>query len=375
MESKSHEKISMITGITGQDGSWLADFLLEKGYFVYGIVRRSSNFNTQRIDHLRGNRNLKLSFGNLEDESSIQRIFSLIESNHPNYPILEVYHLGAQSHVKVSFEIPIETAQITGVGTLKLLECMHVSGLIPRIKMYNAASSELYGKIQAARQDENTPFHPRSPYAVSKLFSFWMTKQYREAYGLFGCNGILYNHESSRRGNTFVTKKITRFVGETIRSINKHTMDYGLTGPDRTQILETMKIGNLEALRDWSDARDMVKGMHLMLQQEKPDDFVLSSDENHSVREFIEIAFKKRNIQILWKGQGLEEKGYIKSTGQLLIEVSEHYFRPTEVDVLLGCSDKARSVLHWKPEITFNQMIDDMLKEDCPEFIEESELE
>jgi GDPmannose 4,6-dehydratase len=374
-ENKTESKIACVTGITGQDGSYLTDFLLEMNYFVYGMVRRASNFNTQRIDHLRSNPKLRTCFGNLEDESSIQRMFSQIELDHPGFSCLEIYHLGAQSHVKVSFEIPIETMQVTGVGTLKLLECIRVSGLIPRVKFYNATSSELFGKIQKPRQDEDTPFYPRSPYAVAKQMSFWMTKQYREAYGLFGCNGMLFNHESPRRGRTFVTRKVTEFIGTTITSINTHTFKRGSQCRDPNQVLETLKIGNLEARRDWSDARDMVRGMWLMLQQEKPDDYVLSSDVNHSVREFIEIAFQKRDMQIVWKGEGYEEKGYIAETGQLIIEVSEQYFRPTEVDVLLGCSDKARRILNWFPVIGFHQMIYDMLQEDCPHFLEEPELE
>ena len=351
-EKRATEKIAFITGLTGQDGSFLADFLLEKGYFVYGIVRRVSNINTQRINHLKSNPRFQFQFGNVEDFSSLQNMFFHIESKHPNYKRLEVYHLAAQSHVKVSFEIPIETTMSTALGTLNLLECIRNLQLIPRIRFYNAASSELFGKIQKPRQDETTPFYPQSPYAIAKQCAFWTTKLQREAYGMFACNGILFNHESRRRGYTFVTRKITRFVGQTLSTYPKIPA-------------ETMKIGNLEAMRDWSDARDMVRGMWMILQHDKPDDYVLSSDTNHSVREFIEIAFAKKGIKIQWEGVGLHEKGYDEVTGMLLIEVSEHYFRPAEVDVLLGDSTKARNILNWHPEITFDQMINDMLEKDC----------
>lgn len=339
-------KVALITGITGQDGSYLAEFLLSKGYVVWGIIRRASNFNTHRIDHLP---ELNLRYGDLVDSSNLLAILNEIKNTYlDNLEVLEVYNLGAMSHVKVSFEMPEYTADVDGVGVLRLLESIRNSGIQDKIRFYQASTSELYGKVVEVPQTEKTPFYPRSPYAVAKLYGFWITKNYREAYNLFACNGVLFNHESCRRSPTFVTRKIT------------YTLSMILRGER-----ERLVLGNLDAKRDWGHAKDMVRGMWLLLQQDKPDDYVLSTNEYHSVREFVEKAFALKGFDIAWKGEGVNEIGYDKNTGRELIFVSEKYFRPAEVEELLGDSTKARTELGWKPEYTFEQLVKEMVDYDC----------
>jgi GDPmannose 4,6-dehydratase len=326
---------ALITGITGQDGSYLAELLLEKGYDVHGIIRRSSSFNTDRIDHIyqdphEEGRRLTLHYGDLNDASSLNRILRIVRPD-------EIYNLGAQSHVKVSFDTPEYTAEIDGVGALRLLECIREVELRPRI--YQASSSEMFGATPPP-QNETTPFHPRSPYAVSKLFAYWATVNYREAYGLFGVNGILFNHESPRRGETFVTRKITRAVGR---------IKHGLQ--------ETLYVGNLEARRDWGYARDYVEAMWLMLQQDHPEDYVIATGVAKSVRQFCEIAFARAGFILAWHGEGVEEKGVDAATGRVLIEIDPRYFRPSEVDNLQGDASKAREKLGWTPRTTFEELV------------------
>lgn len=339
-------KVALITGITGQDGSYLAELLLSKGYKVWGIIRRASNFNTQRIDHLP---ELILRYGDLVDSSNLLAILNEIKNTYSDtLEVLEVYNLGAMSHVKVSFEMPEYTADVDGVGVLRLLEAIRSSGIQDKVRFYQASTSELYGKVVEVPQTEKTPFYPRSPYAVAKLYGFWITKNYREAYNLFACNGILFNHEGYRRSPTFVTRKITKGLGMILRG-------------ERDRLV----LGNLDAKRDWGHAKDMVRGMWLLLQQDKPDDYVLSTNEYHSVREFVEKAFALKGFDIAWKGEGVNEIGYDKNTGRELIFVSEKYFRPTEVEELLGDSTKARTELGWKPEYTFDQLVQEMVEHDC----------
>ena len=336
-------KKALITGITGQDGSYLAELLLEKGYQVHGIMRRSSSFNTERIDHLYQDTHIHgaklfLHYGDLTDSSSVSR---LIEKIQPD----EIYNLGAQSHVRVSFDIPEYTADADGIGTLRILDAIKESGI--KTKFYQASSSELYGKVQEIPQKETTPFYPRSPYAVAKLYAFWITVNYRESYNLFACNGILFNHESPRRGETFVTRKITRGLARIV------------TGKD-----DCLYLGNLDAKRDWGYAKDYVEGMWLMLQQEKPQDFVLATGEMHSVREFIQECCKILGIDLVWKGKGLKEVGIDKKTKKEIIRIDAKYFRPAEVDQLLGDPTKAKKILKWKPKTTFKQLVKIMLEED-----------
>ncbi|MFA6417349.1 MAG: GDP-mannose 4,6-dehydratase [Patescibacteria group bacterium] len=333
-------KKALITGITGQDGSYLAEFLLNKGYEVHGIRRAASVFNTERIDHLLGDKNLNfhLHYGDLIDSSNLNR---LLEEIKPD----EIYNLGAQSHVHISFQLPEYTAEIDGIGTLRLLDAIKGTGI--KTKFYQASTSELFGKVQEMPQTEKTPFYPRSPYGVAKLFSFWTVKNYREAYGLFACNGILFNHESPRRGRIFVTRKITEGIADIKASRNTKIM-----------------LGNLDAKRDWGYAPDYVEAMWLMLQQETPDDFVIATGETHSIREFCEEAFNLAGYEITWQGQGLEEKGVDKNTGQVLIEVDPKYFRPSEVDILMGDSSKALAQLGWKPKVTFKELVKIMLESD-----------
>lgn len=340
-------KIAIITGITGQDGSYLTEILLEKDYTVCGIIRRASNFNTQRIEHLFSNKNLILKYGDLTDSNLFHNLLRELECIF-DIEVIEIYNLGAMSHVKVSFDIPEYVAQVDGVSTVNILEAIRHSKLSKIIRFYQASTSELYGKVQAVPQDENTPFYPRSPYAVAKLYSYWIVKNYREAYGLFACNGILFNHESSRRGATFVTRKITKGLGKILRGE-----------------LEYLSLGNLDAKRDWGHAKDYCYGMYLMLQQYKADDYVLSSNETHSVREFVEKSFALKDITIKWKGEGVDEVGMDSRSGKVLIKVDPRYFRPTEVDLLLGDSTKARTNLGWKPTISFDELIDEMVKCDC----------
>ena len=326
-------KKALITGITGQDGSYLAEFLLAKGYEVHGLRRASSVFNTERIDHLINNHglNFHLHYGDLIDSSNLNR---LLEEIKPD----EIYNLGAQSHVHISFQVPEYTAEIDGLGTLRLLDAIKASGI--KTKFYQASTSELFGKVQEMPQTEKTPFYPRSPYGVAKLFSYWTVINYREAYNVFACNGILFNHESPRRGRIFVTRKITCAISD-IKNGKQ----------------EKLYLGNLEAKRDWGYAPDYVEAMWLMLQQDEPDDYIIATGETHSIREFCEEAFKIAGYEIIWQGQGLTEKGIDKNTGKILIEVDPKYFRPAEVDVLVGNSSKAFNKLGWKPKINFKELV------------------
>ena len=340
-------RIALITGITGQDGSYLSEILLDKNYIVWGIVRRVSSINTKRINHLFDNSNFILKYGDLSDTISIIEILNEIKIRYNNLERLEIYNLGAMSHVKVSFEVPEYTADINALGTLRILNAIKSLDLINITRFYQASTSEMYGKVVQVPQNENTPFYPRSPYGVSKLYGYWITKNYREAYNMYACSGILFNHESPRRGETFVTRKITIALGNII----KGTQD-------------KLILGNLDAKRDWGHAKDYCMGMYLILQQEKPDDYVLSSNEYHTVREFVEKAFLYKGIEILWKGTGTDEIGYDKNTNKEYIFVSNKYFRPTEVDELLGDSSKARLKLNWQPKYTFDQLIEEMVNRD-----------
>ncbi len=341
-------KRALITGITGQDGSYLAEFLLEKGYEVHGIKRRASLFNTQRIDHIyqdphSNHQWLKLHYGDLTDSSNLTRILSEVRPD-------EVYNLGAQSHVAVSFESPEYTADVDAIGTLRLLEAIRFLGLEKTTRFYQASTSELFGQVQEVPQRETTPFHPRSPYAVAKLYAYWICVNYREAYGMFACNGILFNHESPRRGETFVTRKITRGLANIAQGLE-----------------DCLYMGNIDALRDWGHAKDYVRMQWMMLQQEQPEDFVIATGKQYSVREFVEIAAREIGIDIRWEGQGAEEKGYDQSTGACLVEVDPRYFRPTEVETLLGDPSKAKQKLGWEPEISFEQLVAEMMREDLKE--------
>jgi GDPmannose 4,6-dehydratase len=335
------KKKILITGITGQDGSYMAEFLLRKGYEVHGIVRRTSLFNRHRIEGLFTDPHVKevditLHYGDIGDSSSINAIMSRVKPD-------ELYHLAAQSHVGVSFEVPEYTADITGVGTLRMLEA--VRNLSPKTRFYQASSSELFGKIQEPIQSETTPFYPRSPYATAKLYAYWICQNYREAYGIYASNGILFNHESPRRGENFVTRKIVLSIAKILRGE-----------------LDKLYIGNLNAKRDWGYAADYVEGMWMILQQEKPDDYVLATGETHSVREFIEEAFKHVGIQIEWKGKGVKEKGYDKKTGKMMVTVDPRYFRPNEVDILCGDYSKAKRDLKWEPKVKFKELVKIMMQ-------------
>lgn len=342
------KKVALITGVTGQDGAYLAEFLLKKGYQVHGVKRRSSLFNTARIDHLyrdlhERDVNFFLHYGDLTDSTSLIRIIREIQPE-------EIYNLAAQSHVAVSFESPEYTANADALGTLRLLEAVRILNLVKKTKFYQASTSELYGKVQETPQTEKTPFYPRSPYAAAKLYSYWITVNYREAYNIFACNGILFNHESPLRGETFVTRKITRAVAR---------IKLGLQ--------EKVYLGNLNAKRDWGHAADYVEAMWLILQQEKPDDYVIATGETYSVRDFVELAFAEIGVEIEWKGAGVQEKGFDKDTGTILVEIDPKYFRPTEVDMLLGDSTKAKKKLCWKPKITFKELVKMMVAADLKE--------
>ncbi len=344
----NNKKIALITGITGQDGSYLTEFLLNKGYEVHGIKRRSSSFNTSRIDHLyKGkhskNNNLFLHYGDLTDSLNIVR---LIKDINPD----EIYNLGAMSHVKVSFESPEYTANVDALGTLRILEAIRLLGKEKQIKFYQASTSELFGLVRETPQKETTPFYPRSPYGVAKLYGYWITVNYRESYDMFACNGILFNHESPRRGETFITRKITRAVCR----IKLGTQ-------------EKLYVGNIDAKRDWGHAKDYVEGMWLILQQDKPDDYVLATGITTSVRDFINMAFKNVDIEILWEGKGIDEKGIDKKTGKILVEIDPQYFRPAEVDLLLGDPAKANKILNWKPKYNLEQLCKEMIEEDMKE--------
>ena len=345
MTTKS--KVALITGTTGQDGSYLAEFLLEKGYIVHGIKRRASSFNTQRVDRIyqdphADNANFKLHYGDLSDTSNLVRI---VQETQPD----EIYNLGAQSHVAVSFESPEYTADVVGMGTLRLLEAIRILGLEKKTRFYQASTSELYGLVQEATQKETTPFYPRSPYAVAKLYAYWIVVNYREAYGMYACNGILFNHESPRRGETFVTRKITRALAR---------IKLGLQ--------DCLFLGNLDAKRDWGHARDYIEIQWLMLQQETPDDFVIASGVQFSVREFVNTAARELSMAIRWEGEGVNERGYWESAegDKLIVAVDARYFRPTEVETLLGNSSKAKEKLGWAPKITFDELVSEMVRED-----------
>ena len=338
-------KVALITGVTGQDGAYLAEFLLDKGYEVHGIKRRSSSFNTDRIDHLyqdphETDRKFVLHYGDLSDSMSLVRIIQKIQPD-------EIYNLGAQSHVAVSFETPEYTADTVGLGALRILEAIRISGLEKKTKYYQASTSELYGEVQETPQKETTPFYPRSPYAAAKLYAYWITVNYRLAYNIFAFNGILFNHESPIRGETFVTRKITRAVAAIKLGLQKK-----------------LYMGNLDAKRDWGHAKDYVKGMWLMLQQNKPDDYVLATGVSHTVREFIESAFLEIGEKIVWKGKGVEEVGFSKDSNKVLVEVDKRYFRPTEVNYLMGDATKACKILGWKASIEFSDLVKEMVKED-----------
>lgn len=339
------KKTALITGITGQDGAYLAELLLAKGYSVHGIKRRSSLFNTDRIDHLyhdphEQGYDFKLHHGDLTDSSSLTRIMQEVRPD-------EVYNLAAQSHVAVSFEEPEYTANSDAVGVLRLLEAIRIVGLGKTTKFYQASTSELYGLVQEIPQKETTPFYPRSPYGVAKLYGYWITVNYREAYGMFACNGILFNHESPIRGETFVTRKITRAIAR---------IKLGLQ--------DRLYLGNLNAMRDWGHARDYVEAQWRMLQQDKPEDFVIATGEQHSVRDFVGIAARDVGIDIRWDGEGLNEKGYDTTTGKCLVEVDPRYFRPAEVETLLGDPTKAKTKLGWTPKTSFAELVSEMMRED-----------
>ena len=340
--------VAFITGITGQDGSYLTELLLEKNYIVHGLIRRSSTINTSRIDHLINNPNLKLHYGDLTDGSCLFMCLSNIKTLYPDMYKLEIYNLAAQSHVKVSFEMPEYTADSDAFGTLKLLEAIRANNLESKCRFYQASTSELYGLVQEVPQKETTPFYPRSPYGVAKLYAYWIVKNYREAYNMFACNGILFNHESERRGHNFVTRKITLGLGKILRGEE-----------------DKLVMGNINSLRDWGHAKDYVEGMWRILQHEHPDDYVLATGNMYSVREFIEKSFALKGFNIKWKGEGVKEIGYDENTGRELIFINEKYFRPTEVEKLLGDSTKAREVLKWEPNIDFNQLVRLMVESDC----------
>ncbi len=338
-------KVALITGITGQDGAYLAEFLLRKGYVVHGIKRRASSFNTDRIDHLYQDphvkeQNLILHYGDLTDSMNLVRI---IQETQPD----EIYNLGAMSHVAVSFESPEYTADAVGMGALRILEAIRIAGLEKKTRYYQASTSELYGLVQESPQTEKTPFYPRSPYAVAKLYAYWITVNYREAYGMYACNGILFNHESPIRGETFVTRKITRAFARI-----------------KLDLQDKVYLGNLDAKRDWGHAKDYVEMQWLMLQQDNPEDFVIATGIQYSVRDFVNKAAIAVGIEMEWKGKGVEEKGYDKATGKCLVEVDKRYFRPTEVETLLGDPTKAKEKLGWVPQITLDEMVKEMVDND-----------
>ncbi len=341
-------KKALITGITGQDGSYLAELLLEKGYEVHGIKRRAASFNTGRIDHLYQDPHedkvrFILHYGDLTDATNLIRIFQEVQPD-------EVYNLAAQSHVQVSFETPEYTADTDALGTLRLLEAIRICGMEKKTKFYQASTSELFGKVQEVPQKETTPFYPRSPYAVAKLFAYWICINYREAYGIFACNGILFNHESPNRGETFVSRKITRAIARI-----------------KVGLQEKLYMGNLDAKRDWGHAKDYVYMQWLMLQQDEPEDYVIATGVQYSVRQCIELAAQNVGVRIKWQGSGLDEKGIDADTGNVIVEVDPRYFRPTEVDTLLGDPSKAKEKLGWKPKISFEQMIAEMVQSDLEE--------
>jgi GDPmannose 4,6-dehydratase len=357
-------KVALITGITGQDGAYLAELLLSKGYMVHGVKRRSSLFNTQRIDHLYedphiDNQKFKLHYGDLSDSTNLIRI---IQETQPD----EIYNLGAMSHVKVSFDVPEYTANTDGIGTLRILDAVRLLGLTKKTRIYQASTSELYGLVQEVPQKETTPFYPRSPYAVAKMYAYWITVNYREAYDMYACNGILFNHESPLRGETFVTRKITRGVAQ---------MALGMQ--------ETLYMGNIDSQRDWGHAKDYVEAMWLMLQQDKPEDFVISTGVTTPVREFIRMAFREVGVELEFKGEGVDEKGIVISSsnpdyqfkiGQVVLQIDPTYFRPTEVDLLIGDNTKAKTKLGWTPKYTLDMLVKEMVQADIEIFKKEKYL-
>lgn len=334
-------KVAMITGVNGQDGAYLSEFLLEKGYMVHGIKRRASTINTSRIDGLYNNprykNNFFLHYGDLTDSANMMRLIQEIQPD-------EIYNLAAQSHVQVSFELPLYTADVNALGPLRILEAMRTIGNGKKMKFYQASTSEMFGLVQETPQTEKTPFYPRSPYGVSKLYAHWITKNYREAYGIFACSGILFNHESPIRGETFVTRKIARAVARISQGLQ-----------------DELLLGNLDALRDWGHARDYVEAIWLILQQDEPDDFVIASGENHSVREFVELAFAQVGMQIAWRGSGVDEVGYDMDTNKELVRIASRYFRPTEVDILIGDASKAQKILGWQPKTSFTDLVKELV--------------
>lgn len=337
------KKKALITGITGQDGSYLAELLLEKGYEVHGIIRRSSTFNTSRIDHLYSNPqvygvSLFLHYGDLGDSSNLSRLLDKIQPD-------EIYHLGAQSHVRISFDIPEYTGDVVGLGTLRILDAMREVGI--NAKFYQASSSEMYGKVQEIPQTETTPFYPRSPYACAKLYAYWITKNYRESYDMFACNGILFNHESERRGENFVTRKITRGLARVKMGLDQQ-----------------LHLGNLNSVRDWGHAKDYVEAMWLMLQQPKADDYVIATSETHTVKEFVEETARMMGMNLSWQGEGLNEKAIDNLTGKVVVSIDPRYFRPAEVDLLVGDFSKAKRVLGWSPKVGFQELVQRMSKHD-----------
>lgn len=354
-------KTALITGVTGQDGAYLAELLLSKGYMVHGVKRRSSLFNTQRIDHIYedphiDNQHFRLHYGDLSDSTNLIRI---IQETQPD----EIYNLGAMSHVKVSFDTPEYTANADGIGTLRILEAVRLLGLTKKTKIYQASTSELYGLVQEVPQKETTPFYPRSPYAVAKIYAYWITVNYREAYDMFACNGILFNHESPRRGETFVTRKITRAIAQ---------MALGMQ--------DVLYMGNIDSQRDWGHAKDYVEAMWLILQQDKPEDFVISTGVTTRVRDFIKMAFNEVGVDVGFKGEGVDEVGYIKSTsnpdfafteGQIVVKIDPTYFRPTEVDLLIGDNTKAKTKLGWEPKYTVEMLVKEMMEADLELFKKE----
>lgn len=341
-------KVAFITGITGQDGSYLAELLLSKKYKVHGLIRRSSSINTSRIDHIFNDSNLILHYGDMTDSSCLNSIISSIKLRYIQMHRLEVYNLAAQSHVKVSFEMPEYTADADAFGTLKLLEAIKSNNLSHITRFYQASTSELYGLVQEIPQKETTPFYPRSPYGVAKLYAYWIVKNYRESYDMFACNGILFNHESERRGHNFVTKKITSGLGKILRGES-----------------DRLVMGNIDSERDWGHAEDYVEGMWRILQNDKPEDFVLSTGEKHTVREFIEKAFALKNIIISWRGSGVDEVGYDERTGKDYVFIDSKYYRPAEVELLIGDSSKAYKELGWKHNVSFDQLVERMVNHDC----------
>jgi GDPmannose 4,6-dehydratase len=341
-------KVAFITGITGQDGSYLAELLLEKNYIVHGLMRRSSNINTQRIEHIFHNKRLILHYGDVTDGTCIFKILNLISTTYPDMERLEIYNLAAQSHVKISFEMPEYTADVDGFGVLKILESVMNNNLKDKVRFYQASTSELFGKVQEIPQSETTPFYPRSPYGVAKMYGYWIVKNYRESYGLFACNGILFNHGGIRRGHNFVERKITLGLSKILKGE-----------------MNCLMMGNLDSKRDIGNAKDYVEGMWRMLQHDTPDDYVLATGQMYSIRELIEVAFDIKGITIKWKGTGIDEIGYDENNGTEYIFVNAKYFRPAEVDLLIGDASKANNILNWRASTQIKELLREMVEYDC----------